>query len=323
MEALPAEVLRTPDDRFAGLPGWPWPPNYVEVGGGPLGSLRMHYVDAGPAGGPTVLLMHGHPTWSFLWRRTIADLAATGHRVVAPDLIGYGRSDKPAEPADYSFAGHVGWVAQLVEALDLTGVTLGVHDWGGPIGLAVLAASPHRFSAVVATNTILHTCDPALAGRLTWAHHATAGGQMVLQQALLDYLTLYPRQPDVDPSLFVGAVSGPLAPDAVRAYDAPFPDRRHKAGLRQMPLLIPLTPNDPGAALNRATGEALRGWDRPFVTAFSDGDPATGGWDEVLRDLAPGSAGRPHRVIGGAGHFVPETHGAPLAGVIAETIRLG
>src|SRR5580658_6930670 len=177
------DVVRTPAERFADLPGYRYPPCYVEVGSKSTGPLRMHYVEAGPPDADPVLLLHGQPTWSYLYRTVIETLAAAGHWVLAPDLIGFGRSDKPVNRFDYTVERHVEWTARLVAALDLARVSLVVQDWGGPIGLAVLAAEPERFARVVATNTILHTSDPALDGRLRWANHATGDGSVVLAEA--------------------------------------------------------------------------------------------------------------------------------------------
>ncbi|MDT5334989.1 MAG: haloalkane dehalogenase [Mycobacterium sp.] len=318
-------VLRTPDERFANLPDYPFPPNYVQVEPGGVGqgidALRMHYVDVGPADGPVVLLMHGQPTWSYLYRKVIGVLAEAGLRVVAPDNIGYGRSDKLTEPTDYTFARHVDWLHGLVSGLDLHDVTLVVQDWGGPLGLSVLARDPDRFARIVATNTILHTCDPALEGELTWAHHGVGTGRMMLQETLLDYLAFYQRAPDIVPSFFLDAVAGPLPKDVLAAYDAPFPDRSFKAGLRQLIALIPLTRNDPGAAIGRATMAVLEQWQKPFLTAYSDGDPATQGWDRVFQRKVPGARGQNHVTIEGAGHFVQEQRGEELGRIVAEFVH--
>jgi haloalkane dehalogenase len=311
-------VLRTPDDRFTGLPDYPFAPNYVEVHTSGMDPVRMHYVDAGPADAPVVLLLHGQPTWSYLYRHVIATLCARGFRVVAPDNIGYGRSDKPAEPTDYTFARHIDWVHSAITQLDLNGITLVVQDWGGPIGLSVLAREPDRFTRVVATNTILHTCDPDLAGRLTWPHHTLGDGQVVHQETLLDYVSFYQRAPRLVPSVFLDAVAGPLSPEVLAAYDAPFPDASFTAGLRQMTALIPLTRNDPGAAIGRKTMAALREWRRPFLTAYSDGDPPTRGWDHVFQAAIPGAQGQLHTTIAGAGHFVQEQRGAELGRIVAD-----
>ncbi|MFI5508322.1 haloalkane dehalogenase [Mycobacterium sp. NPDC051804] len=314
------DVLRTPDERFDELPDYPFAPNYavVEARGAP--PVQMHYVDAGPADGPVVVLLHGQPTWSFMYRNVVRVLADSGMRVIAPDNIGYGRSDKLTEPTAYTFRRHIDWVQGLVNSLDLHQATLVVQDWGGPIGLSVLAREPDRFARVVATNTILHTCDPALAGKLTWAHHGVDDDQVLLQETLLDYVTLYSRAPEINPSIFVDAVAGPLDAAVLAAYDAPFPDRSYKAGLRQMTALIPLTRNDPGTAIGRDTMAALRHWERPFLTAYSDGDPPTRGWDKVFQEHIPGARKQPHTTIVGAGHFIAEQKGAELAAVITEFV---
>ena len=313
-------VLRTPDERFDRLPDYPFAPSYAQVQAAGLPSLRMHYVDAGPADAPVVLLLHGQPTWSFLYRHMIPVLIAAGLRVIAPDTIGFGRSDKPADPTDYTFARHVEWMHALVTGLDLRDVTLVAQDWGGPIGFSVLARDPARFARVVATNTILHTCDPALAGRLAWAHHGVDPGRVLLQEALLDYVAYYQRAPDITASQFLQAVAGPLPAEVLAGYDAPFPDRTYKAGLRQMIALVPLTRNDPGAALGRTAMAALGQWRKPFLTAYSDDDPATRGWETVLQQHVPGARGQAHTTIAGAGHFVQEQRGAELVRVVADFV---
>ncbi len=194
-----------------------------------------------------MLLLHGQPTWSYLYRKVIPVLTRRGHRVLAPDNIGFGRSDKPTDRTDYTFRRHVEWMTSLVERLDLSDVTLVVQDWGGPIGLSTLAAVPERFARVVATNTVLHTSDPTLEGKLTWANYATGDGRVVLEESLVDYVQYCQRAPELVASTFLYATSGPLPAEVLAAYDAPFPDRAFTAGLRQMTALIPLTPNDPGA----------------------------------------------------------------------------
>ena len=308
-------MLRTPEERFAGLPGYPFAPRYVDVQG-----LRMHYAEAGPPDGPVVLLLHGQPTWSYLYRHVLADLGARGLRAIAPDLIGYGRSDKPTSRFDYSLQAHVSWMSSFLSALDLRDVTLVAQDWGGPIGLGALSRAPERFARAVAANTILHTADPGLADRLTWAVHGVDDGRVVIQEALLDYVLLSLRQPTFAPSVLVDfATTSALPPEVLAAYDAPFPDEAYRAGLRQMSALIPLTRNDPGARINRKTAEVLRGWTKPFLTAYSDGDPATAGWAEVFQELVPGAAGQPHQVLPG-GHFLQEDAGPELAEVIARFI---
>ena len=314
-------VLKTPDERFVDLPGYPFEPHYVEVRAQGVDALRMHYVDEGSKGGQVVLLLHGQPTWSYLYRKVIGPLVEAGLRTIAPDNIGYGRSDKLTEPTDYTFRRHIDWLHSFVTALDLHDVVLVVQDWGGPIGLSVLAQDPDRFARVVATNTILHSADPSLEGKLTWALHGVGDSQVVVEQGLLDYILFYQRAPDIRPSLFLDAVAGPLPADVLAAYDAPFPDRSYKAGLRQMTALTPLTRNDIGAKIGRATMASLERWERPFLTAFSDGDGATRGWDQVFQERIPGARGRHHTVIEGAGHFLQEQKGEELGRVIAEFVQ--
>ena len=310
-------VLRTPDERFAGLPGYPFEPHYVQVETEGIAPVRMHYVDAGPADGSVVLLVHGQPTWSFLYRKVIGVLTDAGLRAIAPDHIGFGRSDKLTERTDYTFARHIDWLHSLVTGLDLRDVTLVVQDWGGPIGLSALARDPDRFARVLATNTRLDTGDPGLTGKLTWALHGVGDSRVVVEEQLLDYVLYYQRARDIIPSFFLNAVSGPLPADVLAAYDAPFPDRSYKAGLRQLTALVPLTRNDPGAAIGRTTMAALEQWQRPFLTAYSDSDPATRGWDTVFQEQVPGAVGQLHTTIAGAGHFVQEQQGEQLGAVIA------
>jgi len=316
------DIARTPDERFADLPGYAFGPHYADVVAEDLPSVRMHHLDEGPADGPVVLLLHGQPTWSYLYRSVIPVLVEAGLRVIAPDNIGFGRSDKPTRPTDYTFARHIAWTRSLVETLDLRDITLVAQDWGGPIGLSVLAAEPERFARVVATNTILHTADPSLAGRLTWAVHGEGESRVVIEEALVDYLLYTQRAPELRASDFVSVTaSSPLSPEALAAYDAPFPTPDHTAGLRQMTALLPLTRNDPGARIGRRTMRALEEFDRPFVTAYSDGDPATRGWDEVFQERVLGARGQRHVTIEGAGHFVQEDAGPELGRIVAEVVR--
>ncbi len=315
MEAV--DFVRTPEERFGSLPGFPFDPRYVHLPEG----LRMHYVDEGPATAQAVLLLHGQPTWSYLYRSVVARLVARGLRAVAPDLVGFGRSDKPVARTAHTVQAHVDWVAHLADAVGLDGVTLVVQDWGGPFGLALLHTRPGLVRRVVATNTVLHTADPALAGHLAWACHADGAGSVAVAQALLDYQRLTQELSPFCPSLFVqGATESVLPDDVLAAYDAPFPDEVSCAGPRQLPLLMGLTPSSACARLNRRTLEELGRFDGPFVTAFSDGDPATRGWDEILRHEVPGARAQAHTTIGGAGHFVQEDRGDELAEVVARLV---
>ena len=298
-------ALRTPDDRFDGLPDYPFQPHYVEVPTGDgEGSLRVHYVDEGPADGEVVVLLHGEPSWSYLYRTMIPVLVDAGLRAVAPDLVGFGRSDKPAERADYTYARHVEWMrAALFDRLELRDVTMLGQDWGGLIGLRLVAEHPDRVARVVAANTFLPTGD-------TPPGDAFKAWQRYSQEA-----------PDlhIGGSVKGGCVSD-LSPEVVAAYDAPFPDDSYQAGARQFPLLVPTSPDDPAAAANRAAWEVLGTFEKPFLTAFSDGDPVTRGADRFLQQSIPGAAGQPHTTIVGGGHFLQEDKGQELAAVVAAFV---
>jgi haloalkane dehalogenase len=313
------EVRRTPDGRFDDLPGCPYEPRYVTLPDG----LRMHYVDEGPPGASeTVLLLHGQPTWSYLYRSVVARLVERGLRALAPDLIGFGRSDKPVAPTAHSVQAHVDWTAQFTDALGLEGVTLVVQDWGGPIGLGALAARPVLASRVVAANTALHTADASLAGRLAWPVHDNGDGSVTVDQMLLDYQRLTQDLAPFRPSLFVqGATASDVPESVLAAYDAPFPDDSYAAGPRRLPALMGTTPRSECARINADSVDALRASGVPLLTAFSDGDPGTAGWAEVLAEWIPGAAGQPHVTIAGAGHFLQEDRGPQLADVVAQFVE--
>ena len=297
-------ILRTPDDRFSDLPDYPFVPHYAEVPDGEGGALRMHFLDEGPAGAAPVLLMHGEPSWSYLYRHMIPPLVAAGHRVVAPDLVGFGRSDKPAEQGDYSYARHMGWTAALLfDHLDLDGITMFCQDWGGLIGLRLLAEEPDRFSRVVVANTGLPT-----------GHGAPSEAFLAWQEYSQNAPTV-----DIGP-LINAATTTELDPAVIAAYDAPFPDDSYKAGARIFPSLVPTSPDDPGAEENRAAWEVLSRFDRPFLTAFSDSDPITRGGDAPFLARVPGAAGQPHTTIEGGGHFLQEDRGPELAALINDFI---
>jgi haloalkane dehalogenase len=308
------ERLRTPDARFGELPDFTFEPRYAELPDG----LRMHYIDQGPHQGETVLLLHGQPTWSYLYRTVVERLAGLGLRAVAPDLVGFGRSDKPAERTAHTVPAHVEWLAAFVDTIGLDAITLVVQDWGGPFGLGVLARDPGGFRRVVATNTALHTAGPELAGRLGWACHSDADGCVTVEPSLLDYQRLTQELTPFRPSLFLqGATTSVLEDAVLAAYDAPFPSEEFCAGPRQLPLLMGLTPSSACARLNRRTMAALAEFEKPFLTAFTDADPGTAGWDAVLRAHVPGTRELTHPVLAGAGHFVQEDRGRELADVIA------
>ncbi|MFZ0666208.1 MAG: haloalkane dehalogenase [Acidimicrobiales bacterium] len=301
------EVLRTPDEAFAGVVGFDFEPHYLEIEGGPGDSpLRVHYLDEGPADAPdTVVLMHGEPSWCFLYRKVIPLLKAQGLRVIAPDLIGFGRSDKPAQRTDYTYERHVAWMrSALIDSLGLTNVTLVCQDWGGLIGLRLVAAHPERFNRVVAANTGLPTGDEKPSDAfLNW------------QQ--------FSQQVDVMP---IGAIvnfgtTTDLSAEVIAAYDAPFPEERFKEGARQFPLLVPTSPEDPSNASNRQAWEQLEKFDKPFLCAFSDSDPITKGADRQFRERVPGCRGQSHVTIVGGGHFLQEDRGEDLARAVTDFIR--
>lgn len=293
------EILRTPDEQFANLPDYPFEPHYLEVDG-----LRIHYVDEGAADAEPVLLLHGEPSWSYLYRKMIPIITAADYRAIAPDLVGFGRSDKPAQREDYTYQRHVDWITGFIEALDLQNITLVCQDWGGLIGLRVAAEQERRFTRIVAANTGLPTGDQSMG-------EAFQAWQRYSQQV---------------PNFHVGGIVRGgcvtnLAPEVVAAYDAPFPDDRYKAGARQFPMLVPTSPDDPAAPVNRRAWEVLTRWEKPFLTAFSDSDPITRGADRLFHRLIPGAKNQPHTTITGAGHFLQEDKGPELAEVIVDFLE--
>ncbi len=300
------ETLRTPEDRFASLPGFPWEPVYVLTSDG----LRVAVLDEGPRDAPVVLLLHGEPTWSYLYRKMVPVLLEAGFRVVAPDLVGFGRSDKPVHDADCTYARHVEWMrSALLDALDLRDVTLVCQDWGGLIGLrlvaeAELAGQGDRFARVCAANTGL------------------PDGTKRLPDAWWQFHDFVQKTPDLPIGFLVtsGCADG-LAPEIAAAYEAPFPDATYKAGPRAFPALIPQTLDDPATPDNQKAWEVLSQWEKPFLCAFSDKDPITGGGERMLIGRIPGAAGQPHTTIEGGGHFLQEDRGEELARVVAEWAR--
>ncbi len=290
-------VLRTPDERFVDLFEWSFEPHYASTKDG----LRVHYVDEGPRDGRVVLLMHGEPTWSYLYRKMIAPLAASGMRVIAPDLIGFGRSDKLDARADYTYQRHVDWMANVLEGLDLQEITLFCQDWGGLIGLRLVAELGERFARVVASNTFLPTGDTKLPDAFfEWQKFSQTVPALPIAQ------------------IIAKGCARPIDEGALRAYEAPFPEERYKEGARQFPLLVPSRPDDPASAANRSAWEVLGRWDKPWLTLFSDKDPITAGADKLLHALIPGTMGQDHRTIRGAGHFIQEDAGPELADEITR-----
>lgn len=304
-------VLRTPEDRFIDLPDFPFEPHYHCVTDARYGALRMHYVDEGPRDAPVVLMLHGEPTWCFLYRKVVARVAAAGYRAIAPDHIGFGRSDKLPKRSDYSYQNYVDWLRQFIRDLDLRRVTLLCQDWAGPIGLRVLSELPEHFDAVVVANTVLPNCEPPPRGVPDWP------GQQIEQ-----WVAATAAMDDIQVSGIIASVSAnPLAPAVLAAYDAPFPDTSYKAAALEFPSLIPITESMAGVAANRRTWKFLEDFDKPFITAFSDADPSTKPWEAVFQARVPGAKGQKHQNIESAGHFLQEEQGGKLAEVVLDSLR--
>lgn len=302
------QVLRTPDDRFAQLPDYPFVPKYVEVaaGEGSDTMLRVHVIDEGPPdASETVLMLHGEPSWSFLYRKMIARFVAAGHRAVAPDLVGFGRSDKPTPRAEYTYQRHVDWLRETVlDRLDLRDITLVCQDWGGLLGLRLVAEHPDRFRRVVAANTFLPTGD-----------HDPG-------EDFLRWQEFSQKVPELPIGwILQGASVTTLSDEVIAAYEAPFPDESYKEGARQFPVLVPTTPDDPAAPANRKAWESLAAFDKPFLCAFGDSDPVTSGTDRVLIARIAGAADQPHTTLVGGGHFLQEDVGDELVDATLDLIE--
>ncbi len=293
------ESLRTPDARFANLPDYPFTPHYIEADG-----LRIHYVDEGPHDAEPILMLHGEPSWSYLYRKMIPIFTSAGYRSIAPDLVGFGRSDKPAQRTDYTYQKHVDWMLAVIESLDLQRITLVCQDWGGLIGLRLAAENESRFARIVAANTFLPT------------------GDIPPGEAFLNWQRYSQETPHFNPGGIVkgGCVTKPTE-EVIAAYNAPFPDDSYMAGARQFPTLVPTRPDDPASEPNRKAWEVLQHWDKSFLTAFSDSDAITRGGDIFLQKAIPGAKGQPHTTIVGAGHFLQEDKGEELAHVVVDFLK--
>jgi len=295
------QIFRTPDACFDQLPDYPFLPNYVTVAGG---KLRMHFVDEGPSDAAPILCLHGEPSWSFLYRKMIPRFVEAGYRAIAPDLPGFGRSDKPSKRGDYTYAYHVQWMRQFIEQLDLRGITLVVQDWGGLIGLRLVADMPERFSRIVTANTGLPT------------------GQQPLSKAFHAWKNFVEQTPtfDIGRTIQNGCTSS-LPNEVVAAYNAPFPSEEYKAGARVFPGLVPISPDDPAAIANLAAWNLLSRINTPWLTAFSDKDPITTGGEMIFQQQIPGAKGQPHTTITGAGHFLQEDRGEEFSRVILGWLK--
>lgn len=300
------KILRTPDTAFSNLEGYEFAPHYTEITDAASATpLRIHHIEQGPADAAPVLLMHGEPSWSYLYRKFMAPLAAAGHRAIAPDLIGFGKSDKPAARADYTYERHVAWMSDWLLANDLSGITLFCQDWGGLIGLRLAATFPERFARLVIANTGLPIGTGFSEGFNAW-------------------LKFSQEVPQFPVGVIVnGGTVRDLSPSEIAAYDAPFPDESYKEGARQFPTLVPITPEHASVAENKAAWEVLSRFEKPVLTCFSDKDPVTSGGEKPIIERIPGAKGQPHTIIQNGGHFLqedaPETLTQLLIDFIAAT----
>ncbi|HEU5084976.1 MAG TPA: haloalkane dehalogenase [Acidimicrobiales bacterium] len=298
------DALRTPDERFADLPDFPFAPHYVEVDDGDGGTLRIHHLDEGPADAAPVLLMHGEPTWSYLYRHVVPGLVEAGHRVVAPDLVGFGRSDKPVAMSDHTYARQVEWMRQaLFDRLDLRDITFFGQDWGSLVGLRLVALDPDRYARVAIGNGGLPT------------GHGPASEAFLAWQRFSQETEDFPVGRIID-----GGCTTSLPPEVIAAYDAPFPDDSYKAAARIFPTLVPTSSQDPATPDQEAAWKVLERFDRPFLLCFSDSDPITRGGDKPFVAKVPGAQGQPHTTIEGGGHFLQEDRGPELGRVLADFI---
>lgn len=296
------DVLRTPEERFVDLPGYPFEPHWVSLDSGDGSTLRMHYVDEGPRDGPVVVLLHGEPTWSYLYRTMIPPLVDAGYRVLAPDLIGFGKSDKPTKLADYTYQRHVDWVVGWMDTLALDDVTLFGQDWGSLIGLRIAGEQPDRFARIVVANGFLPT-----------AHHGTPIA-FKAWRAFARWTPVFPAG-----RLVQAGTVNKVSPEVRAAYDAPFPSSRYQAGARAFPQLVPTDADDVAVPANRAAWEALGRFERPFLAIFGKNDPILGKADRPLIEHVPGAQGQPHDRIRG-GHFIQEDSGPELARRMIEWV---
>jgi haloalkane dehalogenase len=299
------ELLRTPDDRFENLPDYPFKPNYLTIiDRSENVGIRVHYIDEGAPASQTVLMLHGEPSWSFLYRKMVTPFVQAGYRVVVPDLPGFGKSDKPAKRSDYSYARYVQWMFDWLRAMDLQDIILICQDWGGLIGLRLVAGEPDRFARVVTSNTMLPTGD-----------HSPG-------DAFLQWQKFSQETPVFPVGQIVNKGSVTDLPEAViAAYDAPFPDESYKEGARQFPTLVPIAPDNPESQANRVAWKVLMGFQKPWLCAFGDSDPITAAAAPVIQKLIPGCQGQPHTTLRGGGHFIQEDCGEELSRVVLEWLH--
>ena len=299
------KLLRTPDSQFLNLVDYPFKPHYLDINDRQADvRIRVHYIDEGEAASQPVLMLHGEPSWSFLYRKMVSPFVDAGYRVVAPDLPGFGKSDKPSARTDYTYARHVAWMQDWLQAMDLNDIILICQDWGGLIGLRLVAAEPQRFARVVTSNTMLPTGD----------HNP--GEAFKKWQSFSQEVPLFPTGKIIN-----GGTVTELPDEVLAAYDAPFPDESYKEGARQFPLLVPTTPDNPESQANRDAWKVLMAFEKPWLCAFGDSDPITGAAAPIIQKLVPGCQGQPHTTLQGGGHFIQEDCGEALARVVLDWLK--
>lgn len=292
--------LETPAHHFENLPDYPFEAHFLEIGDG----LKMHYVDEGPRDGAIVLCMHGEPSWSYLYRKMIPVFVEAGYRVIAPDLIGFGKSSKPTETSDYTYAKHIEWTTDLLHQLDLNDINFFGQDWGGLIGLRLVANEPDRFARVVIGNTGLPT------------------GDFKMPEAFMKWRTFSQTIPEFPFEMILqNSTVSKLSAEELKAYSAPYPNSDYIAGARIFPALVPITPDDPESENNRNAWKVFQQWNKPFLTLFSDSDPVTKGGEAPFQKLIPGAKGQPHQIIKAAGHFLQEDKGAEIAKIMVDWMQ--
>lgn len=299
IEKRSLKFLTTPERCFEQIVDFCYTPRFLQVDDNEGGSLKLHYIDEGSKDANVVLMLHGEPSWSYLYRKMIDPVLAAGYRVIAPDLIGFGKSDKPTKRSDYTYQRHLDWLRQVIIQLNLSDITLVCQDWGGLLGLRLVAEHSDLFARVLAANTMLPTGD-----------HAAS-------EAFLNWQTF---SQEVEEFPVAGIIKGgtvtPLSPEVLAAYNAPFPDETYKAGVRQFPLLVPTSPDNPASEANRVAWQTLQKFAKPFITAFSDSDPVTSGGDKIMQKLIPGCQGQAHTTVEQGGHFLQEDQGKQIAEVL-------
>lgn len=295
------KILRTPEEKFKSIPDYPFAPHYLNVA---ADNLRMHYVDEGPPDGEVVLLLHGEPSWSFLYRKMIPIFAEAGYRTIAPDLIGFGKSDKPSEMEDYSYQSHTEWMMSFITQLNLTGINLFCQDWGGLLGLRIAGLHPHLFSRIVAGNTML----PNGKGTPSKAFTDWQGYSRAVEVLAID-------------KIMQNSTVSELSEEEINAYWSPFPDKGFMAGAKIFPSLVPTSADDPAVPTNLEAWKGLAAFTKPFLCLFSDKDPITAGGERVLKKYIPGTNDMPHQVITDAGHFLQEDKGEEIAGIMIEFMK--